>query len=145
MSGCSYVNDVDSYTFPAESTYASSEWLKDDLRIPISTCFNMTQAQTDNMSFMTLYSKCDIIQSRLFEGLEACSFFNQTQMTQVNQTVLATITQPLANPILSRRMYVSKQLRATLESMDNIISGTYDPLAPKFISYSTHDWTVGQL
>ena len=42
MTGCDYVNEVDSYTFPAESTYASAEWLKDDLRIPISICFNMT-------------------------------------------------------------------------------------------------------
>jgi hypothetical protein len=66
-------------------------------------------------------------------------------MTQVNQTVLATLVLPLQNPLLSRQMYVSKQMRATLESMDNIISGTYDPNAPKFISYSTHDWTVAQM
>jgi hypothetical protein len=76
MCGCQYVNAVDSYTFPAESTYASVEWLKDDLREPISICFNLTQYQTDNMSFMDLYGHCDTIQSRLFEGLEACSFFN---------------------------------------------------------------------
>jgi hypothetical protein len=61
MTGCNYVNTVDGYTFPAESTYASVEWVKDDLRIPISVCFNLTQAETDNMSFMDLYSKCDII------------------------------------------------------------------------------------
>lgn len=42
MYGCDYVNAVDSYTFPNENTYASVEWLKDDLRDPIAICFNMT-------------------------------------------------------------------------------------------------------
>jgi len=40
--GCQYVNDVDSYTFPAESTYDSVDYLLDDLRAPISDCFNLT-------------------------------------------------------------------------------------------------------
>lgn len=44
MCGCNYVNEVDSYRFPAESTYSSVEWLKDDLREPMSICFNLTQS-----------------------------------------------------------------------------------------------------
>jgi hypothetical protein len=80
MYGCDYVNDVDGYTFPNENTYASVEWLKDDLRDPIAVCFNMTDSERDNMSFMTLYGKCDVIQSRLFEGLSYCDF-TETQMT----------------------------------------------------------------
>jgi hypothetical protein len=145
MGGCGYVNAVDGYTFPAESTYSSVEYLKDDLRLPISTCFNLTQAQTDNMSFMDLYGKCDVIQSRLFEGLEACSFFTQDQMNYVNQTVLATLVLPLANPELSREMYVSKQLRVPLELMEDIVNNEADPSAPKFVTYSTHDWTVATM
>lgn len=39
MSGCSYVNNVDGYTFPADSTYTSVEYLLDDLRDPISEAF----------------------------------------------------------------------------------------------------------
>ena len=78
--GCEYVNEVESYTFPSESTYSSVEWLKDDLREPMQTCFNLTDYQTQNMSFMDLYGHCDVIQSRLFEGLDACNFFTQTQM-----------------------------------------------------------------
>ena len=75
------------------------------------------------MSFMDLYGHCDTIQSRLFEGLEACNFFNQTQMDQVNQTVLATLVLPLENPVLSREMYVSKQLRVPLKLMADVVNG----------------------
>ena len=32
LEGCSYVNTVDAYRFPAESTYYSVEFLKEDLR-----------------------------------------------------------------------------------------------------------------
>ena len=42
LSGCEYVNDVDSFTFPDESTYDSVDYLLDDLRAPISDCFNLT-------------------------------------------------------------------------------------------------------
>lgn len=97
------------------------------------------------MSFMDLYGHCDVIQSRLFEGLEACSFFNQDQMNQVNQTVLATLILPLANPELSREMYVSKQLRVSFDIMDDIVNNEADPRAPKFVTYSTHDWTVATM
>jgi len=71
LDGCDYVNTVDGYRFPAESTYTDVEWLKDDLREPIGEAFNLTRAERDNMSFMDLYGKCDIVQSNLFEGLGA--------------------------------------------------------------------------
>lgn len=32
MSGCSYINEVDSYRFPADSTYESVDYLLQDLR-----------------------------------------------------------------------------------------------------------------
>ena len=43
LTGCDYVNTVDGYRFPAESTYASVEFLKDDLREPFTKAFNLTQ------------------------------------------------------------------------------------------------------
>lgn len=36
MEGCSYINAVDGYNFPADSTYASVEYLRTNLRSPIS-------------------------------------------------------------------------------------------------------------
>lgn len=42
LTGCSYVNAVDGYEFPAESTYISVEFLKDDLREPFKNAFNLT-------------------------------------------------------------------------------------------------------
>lgn len=71
LGGCSYVNAVDGYEFPAESTYISVEFLKDDLREPFTNAFNLTSEEADDMSFMTLYGYCDVIQSNLFEGLGA--------------------------------------------------------------------------
>ena len=44
LSGCNYVNEVDSYRFPAESTYYSVEYLKDDLRAPFTEAFNLTES-----------------------------------------------------------------------------------------------------
>ena len=61
MDGCDYVQSVDSYRFPSESTYYSVEWLKDDLREPIGNAFNLTEHQRDTMSFMDLYGYCDQI------------------------------------------------------------------------------------
>ena len=52
--GCDYVQAVDGYRFPAESTYSSVEWLKHDLRDPISECFDLTPIQRLNMTFMDL-------------------------------------------------------------------------------------------
>lgn len=114
MYGCNYVNTVDGYTFPNEETYSSVEWLKDDLRDPISICFNLTESERVNMTFMNLYGHCDTIQSRLFEGLDTCDWFTETMMTRCNQTVEATLVLPLSNPVLSRDMYISKQLRLPL-------------------------------
>jgi len=69
MAGCTYVNDVDGYTFPDESTYDSVDYLLDDLREPISDCFNLTVTQEANMQFLDLYNWCDVVQSREFEGV----------------------------------------------------------------------------
>mmetsp|Transcript_22038 Transcript_22038/g.27075 ORF Transcript_22038/g.27075 Transcript_22038/m.27075 type:complete len:124 (-) Transcript_22038:738-1109(-) len=71
LTGCDYVNNVDGYRFPAEDTYFSVEWLKEDLRAPISDAFNLTKEASENMSFMDLYGMCDVIQSNIFEGLGA--------------------------------------------------------------------------
>jgi len=43
MGGCSYINKVDSYTFPADSTYNSVNYLVSDLSGPIGTAFGLTQ------------------------------------------------------------------------------------------------------
>lgn len=61
MSGCSYVNKVDGYTFPADSTYASVDYLLDDLREPISEGFNLTASEEASMDFLGLYDYCDVI------------------------------------------------------------------------------------
>lgn len=61
LTGCGYVNTVDGYRFPAESTYYSVEYLKDDLREPIGNAFNLTREEKDKMSFMDLYGYCDVI------------------------------------------------------------------------------------
>jgi hypothetical protein len=66
-------------------------------------------------------------------------------MDQVNQTVLATLVLPLANPVLSREMYVSKQLRVPLQLMADAVNGTYQEDAPRFFTYSAHDWTVATM
>ena len=42
MGGCSYINAVDGYNFPADSTYESVDYLINDLRSPISQAFNLT-------------------------------------------------------------------------------------------------------
>ena len=42
LTGCDYVNTVDSYRFPNEETYLSVEFLKEDLREPFTEAFNLT-------------------------------------------------------------------------------------------------------
>ena len=144
--GCQYVQDVDIYRFPAESTYSQVEFLKDDLREPITKAFNLTIEESINMSFMTLYGKCDIVQSEEFEGLGTGYDYTDEQMKQINQTVLSTLVLPLSDPVLSRNMYVSKLLRLPLTMMgrftDAIVHGNVKQPKVKFLSYSTHDWTV---
>ena len=61
MSGCSYVNSVGGYTFPADSTYITVEYLLNDLREPISDAFDLTATQEADMDFMKLYDYCDVI------------------------------------------------------------------------------------
>jgi hypothetical protein len=149
MSGCSYVNKVDGYTFPAESTYTSVDYLIDDLREPISEGFNLTAAETDSMTYMDLYDYCDIIQSRLFEGVTLNHTYTEDQMNEINATVLNTLVLPLSNPILSRTMYVSKQIRAFTDKARMIIYGDFADVPQavkdtKYVIYSAHDWTVAQ-
>ena len=50
--GCPYVDKVDNYNFPADSTYSSVSYLIDDLRAPISEAFGLTSAQEIAMDFM---------------------------------------------------------------------------------------------
>lgn len=68
----------------------------------------MTEKEALEMSFMTLYGKCDIVQSCEFEGLPSNYTYTQEQMTWINQTVLATLDLPMNDPVRSRNMYVSK-------------------------------------
>ena len=55
----------------------------------------------------------------------------------------------MSDPVLSRNMYVSKQLRLPLTMMtrftDAYIDGSQKKPKIKFLSYSTHDWTVAQM
>ena len=69
LTGCDYVNAVDGYRFPDETTYSQVEFLKDDLREPFTAAFNLTEEESRDMTFMDLYGKCDIVQSNEFEGL----------------------------------------------------------------------------
>ena len=64
--------------------------------------------------------------------------------------MLATLVLPLNDPILSRNMYTSKLLRLPLTMMTKIADGYIGVNVgsvpkTKFLSYSTHDWTVAQL
>jgi hypothetical protein len=54
---------------------------------------------------------------------------------------------PLENPVLSRTMYVSKQLRKGIKQMRHFVfpdeyPGIGDDI--KMVIYSAHDWTVAQ-
>lgn len=56
----------------------------------------------------------------------------------------------MTDPVLSQNMYVSKMLRLPLAFMtrvtDGVIDNDLDSLPKsKFLSYSTHDWTVAKL
>lgn len=84
LPGCDYVNTVDGYRFPSESTYYSVEYLKDDLREPIGDAFNLSQEERDSMSFMDLYGYCDIVQSNEFEGLGTGYNYTFEQLNQIN-------------------------------------------------------------
>lgn len=59
--------------------------------------------------------------------------------------MLATLSLPLADPVLSRNMYVSKMLRLPLAIMEALVSGADELPKTKFLGYSEHDWTVAQL
>lgn len=101
------------------------------------------------MSFMDLYNHCDIVQSNSFEGLGYGYNYTYEQLNEINQTVLATLVLPLSDPVLSRNMYVSKQLRLPLSLMtrytQSAITGDDKTHNLKFVTYSTHDWTVAQM
>ncbi len=59
--------------------------------------------------------------------------------------MLATLVLPLEDPVLSREMYVSKQLRVPLKLMADAVNGVYQEDAPRFFTYSAHDWTVATM
>ena len=61
------------------------------------------------MSYMDLYGYCDIYQSDLFEGLPTYDYTDD-DIVNIDKVVLTTLVLPLADPVLSRNMYVSKQL-----------------------------------
>ena len=74
------------------------------------------------MSFMDAYGYSDVVQSREFEFEAIANHtkgyqYTDKQMTQINDTVLATLVLPLNNPVDSRNLYVSKQLRLALDMM----------------------------
>ena len=50
----------------------------------------------------------------------------------------------MAEPISARNMYVSKQMRLPLAMMSRVVDGE-QPSNIKYLSYSTHDWTVAQM
>ena len=114
---------------------------------------NLSDEEATNMNFMGLYGHCDVITSRLFSNEERskqpCTntdyTLSQTSLDQVNQTTLATLVLPLSDPVKSRDMYISKQLRRPLEVMYNIINDTPETTDPKFMMYSAHDWTVATM
>ena len=107
--GCGYVDTVDGYRFPAESTYTDYEYLKTDLRWPFYEAYGLSYTQAVNMSYMDLYGYCDIYQSDLFEGLPTYDYTDD-DIVNIDKVVLTTLILPLADPVLSRNMYVSKQL-----------------------------------
>lgn len=98
--GCSYVNAIDSYNFPNDATYDSVDYLLDDLRAPISEAFGLSAAEEASMDFLGLYDWCDVVQSREFEGVSLNYTYSDSQLSEINQTVLATLTLPMATPIL---------------------------------------------
>ena len=51
---------------------------------------------------MQTYQLSDIVQSNEFEGLGAGYDYTPEQLKQINQTVLATLVLPMADPVLSR-------------------------------------------
>ena len=56
---------------------------------------------------MAIYNYCDIIQSDLFEGIHRCDLSAEA-LNWCNVTVLATLSLPMADPIRTRNLYVSK-------------------------------------
>ena len=124
LPGCNYVNKVDSERFPSEETYKNYFYLVDDLREPFTEAFNLNVTQSRNMSFMDAYGYSDVVQSREFEFEAIANHtkgyqYTDDQMTQINDTVLATLVLPLNNPVDSRNLYVSKQLRLALDKMNS--------------------------
>ena len=96
------------------------------------------------MDFLKSYGLCDIVQSSVFEGLGYGYDYTPDQLRYINQTVLETLILPMAVPVSARNMYVSKQLRLPLNLMSRYVGGEQKSNV-KYLSYSTHDWTVAQM
>ena len=69
LTGCDYVKTVDFYRFNDEGTYTQVDFLRDDLREPFTAAFDLTEQQSEDLTFMQTYKLSDIVQSTLFEGL----------------------------------------------------------------------------
>ena len=55
LTGCDYVNTVDGYRFPNENTYTQVDFLRDDLREPFTEAYNLTEQQSEELTFMQTY------------------------------------------------------------------------------------------
>lgn len=105
------------------------------------------------MDFMELYNDCDVVQARMFENLPLYYNFTDVEIEQIGQVVLATLVLPLEEPILSRNMYVSKQLRKPIRRIVEILKKEIyneevletELSDAKLMMFSTHDWTVAQM
>ena len=106
------------------------------------------------MSFMDIYGYSDVVQSQdfEFEGYATHELgydYSIDNLNQMNQTVLEILRLPMNDPVDSRTLYISKQLRLALDGMRNFADAQIDDSiqAPKvkFLSYSAHDWTVAQM
>ena len=88
MGGCTYVQDVDSHRFPADSTYEPEPraYLTEGLYEPINRYWglNETWDEFKNISFMDLYDYADQVQSGLFEGLNRENMLNNFTQEQLD-------------------------------------------------------------
>ena len=80
---------------------------------------------------MDIYGYSDIVQSQDFEFEDDATHeqgydWTAASLNQMNQTVLATLVLPMNNPVDSRRLYVSKQLRLALDEMRNFADAQID-------------------
>lgn len=151
LESCEYVNLVDGYRYPANDTYTDYWYLCEDLKPAFQIAFDLPDLYVQEMSFIDCYNWADVVISREFEGVPLNYTYTEQELVEMNQTTQAVLTLPMADPVLARNMYVSKGLRAFLDSSEYIIfnntpseSLPYDVERIKYVIYSAHDWTVAQ-